>query len=309
MLTRPFGKLGWSVSAIGLGTWNIGNQWGDIDEATAQATVHAALDRGVNLFDTAESYGIPQGLSEQRLGRALVGVRHEKVVVSKVGSWGRREGHVVPKSSVDLIRLCVHASLYRLRTDWIDVLLCHEGKLEDPGMYLEAFDRLKSDGLIRACGISTNNLDVLQRFNAHGQCDVLEIDYSLLNRKPEKEILPYCEQNGIAVLARGPLSKGLLSGGYSAQTVFTDTIRAKWHESEKEQNKLQKRLKAVATLESVLAGGEDLIDVALRFVMSHEAAPVAIPGAKSAAQARKNADAGRAVLSAEQCTRLLNSLE
>ena len=71
MLYREFGKLGWNVSAIGMGTWNIGNQWGDIDDATAWATVRSAYERGMNLFDTAESYGIPNGLSEERLGAAL----------------------------------------------------------------------------------------------------------------------------------------------------------------------------------------------------------------------------------------------
>ena len=74
MLHRPFGKLGWNVSAIGLGTWNFGNQWGELDDATVWATVRAAVDAGINLVDTAESYGIPNGFSEMRLGLALAGL-------------------------------------------------------------------------------------------------------------------------------------------------------------------------------------------------------------------------------------------
>ncbi len=76
MLYRAFGKTGMDVSVIGLGTWNIGNQWGEIDDATAWATIRSAVDNGVNLFDTAESYGTPNGLSEERLGNALAGIRH-----------------------------------------------------------------------------------------------------------------------------------------------------------------------------------------------------------------------------------------
>ncbi len=85
MLYRDFGKTGLKVSAIGLGTWNIGNQWGEIDEDTALATVHAALDHGVNIIDTAESYGIPCGLSEERLGRALKGKRDGVHIITKIG--------------------------------------------------------------------------------------------------------------------------------------------------------------------------------------------------------------------------------
>ena len=104
MLYREFGKLGWSASAIGLGTWNIGNQWGPIDDATAWATVRQAFDAGVNLFDVAESYGSPNGLSEERLGTALSGIRHRVIVVSKIGHWGSRTGQGVPKTTVDMIR-------------------------------------------------------------------------------------------------------------------------------------------------------------------------------------------------------------
>ncbi len=135
MFTKTFGKTGWQVTAIGLGTWNLGNQWGDIDDATSWATIRAAYEAGVNLFDTAESYGIPNGLSEERLGVALAGIRQNVYVVSKIGNWGKRTGQGVPLTTVDMIRLCAHAQLHRLRTDWLDVVLCHEGNIEDPSVY------------------------------------------------------------------------------------------------------------------------------------------------------------------------------
>jgi aryl-alcohol dehydrogenase-like predicted oxidoreductase len=308
MLYRDFGKTGWKVSAISMGTWNIGNQWGDVDDATAFATVRTALDHGVNLFDTAESYGMPNGLSEQRLGMALAGIRHQVYIVGKVGHWGQWTGCKVPITTVDMVRLCAHASLYRLRSDWIDVLLCHEENIEDPTIYLEGFEVLKEKGLIRAYGISTNNSKVLKRFNANNTCSVVEMDYSLLNRDAESEILPYCRENGIAVLIRGPFAKGVLSGRYSADTVFTDSVRSRWHKDEAKQQKFQSDIAVVEKLKSTLRPGEEMITAALGFVLSHPVQPVAIPGAKSPEQMAMNAKVGDKVLSQEERNKLIRLL-
>lgn len=305
MLYRKFGQTGWQVSAIGMGTWNIGNEWGDIDESTALATIGSAIDNGVNLIDTAEVYGIPQGLSEQRLGQALAGIRHQVYIVSKIGGWGKREDNLIPKKSPDIIRLCAHASLYRLRTDWIDVLLCHERDLEDPTIYLEGFEMLKEQGHVRAYGISTNNLKVLKRFNVNNTCSVVETDYSLLNRKAESKFLPYCQEHGIAVLIRGPLYKGILSGKYLSDTVFTDNVRSKWHDNQKKQSKLESQIAIVEELKKELKSPEEIISAALRYVISHPVQPVAIPGAKSPSQAAMNARAGERLMSAEEKEKLL----
>jgi myo-inositol catabolism protein IolS len=309
MLYRSFGKLGWQISTVGMGTWNIGNQWGEIDDATAIATVQAAFDNGVNLFDTAEGYGIPQGLSEERLGAALSCIRNQVYIVSKVGSWGRRNGSAIPLNSVDNIRLCVQASLFRLQSDWIDVMLCHEGEIADPSIYLEGFEALKQQGLIQAYGISTNEYEVLKRFNANGTCSVVELDYSLLNRKPESKLLPYCQEHGIAVLGRGPLGKGLLSGKYAADTVFTDGIRSRWHEKDHRQQKLQQQMAMVAALKSAVPTDRDLTTAALQYVISHPVQPVAIPGAKSPEQAAINAKAGNQYLTVAERQQLITCLE
>ena len=310
MLYREFGTTGFKVSAIGMGTWNISNQWGKVDDATALATIRTAVEHGINLFDTAEGYGIPPGLSEQRLGQALIGIRHQVHIVSKIGSWGRREGYPIPKNSPDIIRLCAHACLYRLRTDWIDVMLCHEGNIEDPNVYLEGFEILKEQGHIRTYGISTNDFEVLKRFNINNTCKVLEIDYSLLNRKAESKILPYCQEHGIAVLVRGPLHKGLLSGKYSSDTVFTDTIRSKWHDNEKKQAKLKDQIATVERLKTKLnfSSSEQIVNTALRYVISHPVQPVAIPGAKSPQQAAINAQAGNQLLSNQEKANLILDL-
>ncbi len=102
-----------------------------------------------------------------------------------------------------------------------------------------------TEGRVHAYGISTNSLDVLKRFNVNGTCSVVQLNYSLLNRAPEAEFLPYCQANDIGVMVRGPLAMGLLSGRYSTDTVFTDTVRANWHADEEKQAALAERLAKV----------------------------------------------------------------
>lgn len=304
MIYRKFGKTGWNVSAIGLGTWNIGNQWGEVDDVTAWATVRKAFDSGVNLFDVAESYGDPNGLSEERLGQALSGIRHRVYIVSKIGHWGKRTGQGVPKTTVDMIRLCAHASLHRLRTDWLDVELCHENNIEDPSVYLEAFEMLKQRGRVRAYGISTDSLEVLKRFNVNGTCSVVEVNYSMLNRTPEDEFLPYCREHGIGVLVRGPLRRGLLSGKYTQASVFTDSVRQSWNEGGAQRAQFESEVARVEKLKARFAPGNEMVTAALRYVISHPAHPVAIPGAKSPQQAAMNAAAGDEAFSAEALSEL-----
>jgi myo-inositol catabolism protein IolS len=309
MLYRPFGKrLGWNVSAIGMGTWNIGNQWGQIDDATSYATIRAAFEAGMNLFDTAEAYGEPHGLSEERLGVALGGDRHRVFLVSKIGHYGKRSGQGVPKTTVDMIRLCAHAILHRLRTDWVDVMLCHENDIADPSVYLEAFELLKKQGKIRAHGISTDRMDVLEKYDTDGLCDVAEVNYSLVNRAGEEAVLPYCQEHGMGVLIRGPLAMGLLSGRYSAATRFSDSVRSAWHRDEEREAKFLANVAKVERLKKLLKPGAEMVTAALRFTISHPACPVSIPGAKSPEQARMNAGAGDRTLTAEEIKELVAAI-
>jgi aryl-alcohol dehydrogenase-like predicted oxidoreductase len=258
----------------------------------------------MNLYDTAEAYGIPPGLSETRLGAALAGIRQNVYIVSKIGHYGGRSGQKVPKTTPDMIRLCGHAILGRLRTEWVDVMLCHEGDITDPSVYLEGFEQLKREGRIRVYGISTNDLAALKRFNVHGTCDVVEVNYSLLNRSAEADVLPYCAENGIGVLIRGPLRRGLLAGKYDAETVFTDSIRERWNAGGSGREEYLAEVAKAEKLKAVVPPGEAMVAAALRFTTSHAAAPVTIPGAKSPEQARMNAAAGDRVLTADEIDRL-----
>jgi len=235
MIYRRFGKTGWDVSVVGLGTWNLGNQWGEMSDAQASDIILASIDSGMNLLDTAESYGIPNGMSEMRIGKTVTPAMRDKLyIVTKVGNWGKRTGAAVPKTGADAIRLSGHGCLGRMRTDRLDVFLCHEKDIEDPSVYIEGFDALVAEGSILSYGISTDRLDVLSKFNdmSGGKCAVVEVDYSLLNCSPEGAFLDYCLENDIGILVRGPLARGVLAGKYDAETVFTDEVRSVWNKGE-----------------------------------------------------------------------------
>lgn len=302
MQYRTLGKTGWRVSAVSMGCWGIGGQWGDVSDEQAIRTLHAAYDAGINLYDTADSYGIPPGRSEMLVGRAFKDRRDRVYLATKVGNWARRAGHPLPFTSPEHVVLCCHASLYRLQTEYIDLYQCHIGNLEDPTVFLEAFERLKQDGKIRAYGISTDSVDVLRRFNRDGTCNTCQLNYSILNRRAEAELLPYCREQHIGTLVRGPLAQGLLAGKFTSETRFTDSVRASWNDERRAWFLTQ--LQRVEQIRFLEQPGRTLAQAALQFVLTHPAVSCAIPGAKDESQARANAAAADGALSPDELERL-----
>ncbi|MCC5843542.1 MAG: aldo/keto reductase [Verrucomicrobia bacterium] len=306
MIYKQLGKTEWNSSAVGLGTWNIGNQWGELTDRESDAILRTAIESGMNLIDTAESYGIPNGCSELRIGRVLHEFDREKLfIVSKIGNWGKRTGPGVPKTTPDMIRLCGHAIAGRMKTTYIDTILCHEGDIEDPSVYIEGFKQLVWEGMLRTYGISTNNLEVLKRFQelSGGNCAVVELEYSLLDRSADEGLIDYCRQEDMGILVRGPLNKGILSGKYDLDTVFTDSVRKKWNQGGAQRAFYEDRLQALGRMQEV-AGQKNLTETALRFILSHPAGMVLIPGATRPEQVLQNAAAGAATLPPELYERL-----
>lgn len=305
MLYRKIGKIATPVSAVGMGCWNIGNQWGYMSDNDACAIIRAAYENGITLFDTAESYGLPNGMSEIRLGKGLAGIRENVVVVSKIGHWGQRTGQGVPKNTVDMIRLCGHASVGRMHLDCVDVMLCHEENITEPEVYIEGLRALRDEGFIREYGISTSRLDVLKNFyeKSGGECAVVEADYSLINNVAETNgFMAFCEEKGIAVMTRGPLAKGLLSGRYNLDTTFTDTIRSVWNKDGSQRAEYEKLIARLEEIKGKLAELRemDLATYAIRYILSQKVGPIAIPGATSVEQVIANAKAGERVLTPEE---------
>lgn len=290
MIYRKFGNMGWKVSAIGQGCWNIGNQWGKLSDLEAEKIIRTAYENGINIYDVAESYGFPNGLSEIRLGNSLKTIRDNVFVVSKIGNWGNSIGQSIPKNTPDNIRLCGHACVGRLKTEYIDVILCHEGNVQNPETYIEGFEILRKEGFIREYGISTDNINILKKFYelSGGNCKVVELGYSLLNRSAEETFFPYCEEKGIAVLVKRPLEMGLLTGKYDLNTYFGDMARKKWNRGESKRLDFEEKVKVVENIKNSLTDHRDLAAEALRFVISKSIAPIAIPGATTPEQVLNN---------------------
>ena len=290
LVTRTLGKSGIEVTAIGLGLWAVrGDQWGAVDDRNTLDTIEAALDAGVTFFDTADVYG--DGHSEELLGQAMQGRRERFVVASKIGWKGFDDARrTTAYDTVEKLIAGVESNLRRLKTDYLDVIQSHISYRE-PTMeiFLEGFQRLQRDGKVRAYGVSTSDFEYLQAFNADGGCATLQIDYSILNRTPEKDIFPYCQTHDIGVIVRGPLAMGLLTGKFSQDTVFEENdFRRGWH-TDPDQNAIFRHdLKVVDHLRPLAVEGRTMAQLALQFVLAHPAVSTVIPGAKTPAQLRDN---------------------
>ena len=296
---NPLGsRSGIMVSDVGLGMWAVaGSEWGDVDDQATLEAVDASLEAGVTFFDTADVYG--DGHSEELLGQAMKGRRERFIVATKIG-WidYDREADRSQYDTVEKLVAGVEGSLSRLGTDHVDVIQCHINVPEpNTDVFVEGFRQLREAGKVRAWGVSTSDIDLLRRFNADGDCDVIQVDYSILNRTPEAEILPYCLANGIGVIVRGPLAMGLLADKFTAADTFpAHDFRHAWIDDPEQNAQFLRDLDAVARLRAVVPEGETMSEFALRFVRSHPAVSTVIPGARNRAQAERNAAAGLAPL-------------
>jgi aryl-alcohol dehydrogenase-like predicted oxidoreductase len=207
------------VSRVALGTWAMGGwMWGGTDQRESVATIHAAMDQGINLIDTAPVYGF--GVSEEIVGAALEGIRDRAVIATKTGlEW--RDGKVYRNATRARIMQEVDDSLRRLRTDYIDIYQVH---WPDPLVPVEetadAMRSLYELGKIRAIGVSNFSADQMTRFRQVAPLHVLQPPYNLFERAIETDILPYSRANDIATLGYGALCRGLLSGRIQPNTTF-----------------------------------------------------------------------------------------
>ena len=230
MEMREIGRSGIFVPPVGIGCWAIGggSWWGENDDSLSVATIRRAFDLGIRWIDTARVYGF--GHSEEVVGRALQELPRDQVIVStKCALQWRdtegefhfsRDGHNVYRNPTPAsIRKDVEESLRGLKTDYIDVLYthwqCREYGRVPVAETMEELLRMKRKGLIRAIGASNVDLRVLQDYTDAGQLDVIQEKLSILDRKPEAELLPFCEAHGISLQTYSPIEQGLLSGKIS----------------------------------------------------------------------------------------------
>ncbi len=289
MEQRTLGKSGIEVTSMGIGLWAVGGDfWGSTDDRESLRAIDAAVEAGISFFDTADVYG--DGHSEKLLGQAMKGRREKFIVATKIGWQGfDQKQNRSAYDTVDKVVSGVETNLQRLKTDYVDVVQCHID-FREPTMetIIAGFQKLQRDGKVRAYGLSTSDFDHLKAFNADGACSTLQIDYSILNRTPEADILPYCQENGIGVIVRGPLAMGILTGKFDADHSFSPgDFRRRWQDNPDERLVFLDDLEKVSRLRP-LATGRSLAQLALQFVLTHPAVTVVIPGAKTDKQLRDN---------------------
>jgi aryl-alcohol dehydrogenase-like predicted oxidoreductase len=292
---RPLGKSGIHVTEIGLGLWAAGGgEWGPSDDAEISNAIDAALDLGVTFFDTADVYG--NGHSEEVLGRAMQGRRDRFVVATKIG-WRGFDGKErrTAYGSVRELIAGVESSLERLQTDYVDVIQSHIS-FRDPTMevFLEGFQQLQRDGKVRAYGVSSSDLEYIQAFNHDGRSATLQIDYSILNRTPEADILGYCQKNGIGVIVRGALAMGILADKLDESSSFPEgDFRRKWQSEPEQQAVYRQDLAKVRELRALVQEKRTLAQAALQFTLAHPAVSSVIPGARNVRQVQSNVGAAQ----------------
>ncbi|MBJ8030826.1 aldo/keto reductase [Bacillus cereus group sp. N21] len=300
MKYRALGKTSLTVSEIGFGAWAIGgDEWGPVNDKHSISAMKKAIECGVNFIDTADVYGL--GHSEKLVAQAIKEHRNDIILSTKGGLIGHHydpDGEPVYDTAAKVIAV-FETSLLRLQTDYIDVYFCHIwwDKKEETEAFLRAFEILKRDGKVRAVGVSTHDLQYIKNFNKDGQIDVIQLDYSILNRAPENDILPYLQEKNLGAVIRGPLKMGILTGKFTDQTTFPDgDLRQDWPKETWFQDDLRK----VEQLRSLSNPKQTLGQLALRYVLSHPAVSVAIPGAKTANQAAENVAASARPLLLEE---------
>lgn len=268
------------LSRVGLGAWAIGGRmWGGSDEAESITAIRAALTHGINVIDTAPAYGF--GRSEEIVGKAIEdGLRKRVVLATKVGlEW--HDGKLARNASRARIMQEIDDSLRRLRTDYIDIYQVH---WPDPLTPIEetadAMLSLLEQGKIRAIGVSNFSVQQMNLFRTVAPLHVAQPPYNLFERDIDKDILPYCRENGIATLGYGALCRGLLSGRMRPDTKFEgDDLRR--HDPKFQPSRFAQYLAAVERLDRLAQEryGKRVIHLAVRWMLD-QGITIALWGAR-----------------------------
>jgi aryl-alcohol dehydrogenase-like predicted oxidoreductase len=289
MQTRKIGSL--SVSVVGVGCNNFGAR---VDEQHTEEVIDAALDAGINFFDTADMYAT--GKSEELLGRFLAGRRGDVIIATKFGNEMPGQGRGARPAYV---RKAIDASLKRLNTDYIDLYQQHIPDADVPiAETLGVLDELVKVGKVREIGCSNFSAAQLRQARkttdsskGSGRFVSVQNEYSLLEREPEEEVLEECERQGLAFLPYFPLKSGLLTGKFrKGQPIPEDTRVAK---SDRYRKLLtDENLDRVeAFVGYAEAHGRTVLELAFSWLLAHDVVASVIAGATSASQIRQNASA------------------
>lgn len=278
MQKRKLGNSNLAVAVLGLGCMSIGTE-----EKAARNIIEAALEEGINYFDTADLYDM--GRNEELVGKALKDVREHVIIATKVGNrWKPDQTGWTWDPSKAYIKEAVKNSLKRLGTDYIDLYQLHGGTIADPiEETIEAFEELKEEGFIRYYGISSIRPNVIREYVKKSNIVSVMMQYSMLDRRPEEEALPLVYEHGISAVTRGPLAKGLLS----------DKLLEKANEKGYLDYTYEELQEILPVLKETAAASRSFTEVALAFNLANPAVASVVAGASSPEQVRENARAVR----------------
>lgn len=299
MQQRPLSRTGRDVSVIGLGTWQLGPDWGGVSEDEALAVLAASADAGVTLFDTADVYG--DGRSEEIIGKFLNDTAAAGITVAT--KMGRREDQVPENYTIENFRGWIDRSRRLLGTDTLDLVQLHcppSAVIDDDATY-DALDQLVAEGVIAAYGASVETMEQALSALRRPNLSNLQIIFNPFRLKPLDEVLPMAAEKNVAVLARVPLASGLLSGKYTADTTFDKDDHRTYNRNGEAFDKgetfsgvpFAEGVAAADELKASLPEGVTLPAATLAWIASREGITSVIPGARSVAQATSNAGAAQ----------------
>jgi aryl-alcohol dehydrogenase-like predicted oxidoreductase len=299
MKTSILGRTGATVSSIGLGTWQLGADWGDVSEADAHAVLDAAVESGVTMFDTADAYG--DGRSEQLIAAYLKQRPDANVFVAT--KMGRRVEQTVENYSTENFRAWSDRSRRNLGVDTLDLvqLHCPPTPVYSIDRVYDDLDQLVAEGVMKNYGVSVETADEALTAIARPNVASVQIVFNAFRLKPLDAVLPAAIAAGVGIIARVPLASGLLSGRYTADTVFAENDHRTYNRdgSHFDQGETFAGVDYATGLEaavefSALAAehGVQPATAALAWLAQLPGVSTVIPGARSAEQARANAAAG-----------------
>jgi aryl-alcohol dehydrogenase-like predicted oxidoreductase len=301
--TRILGKTERPVSVIGLGTWQLGGDWGEVSESDALGLLEASVEAGVTFFDTADVYG--DGRSEQLIGRFVADNPDLELTVAT--KMGRRVDQVPENYTLENFRAWTDRSRRNLGTDQLDLvqLHCPPTAVYSHDEVYDALDTLVADGVIGHYGVSVETTDeALTAISRRGTASV-QIILNAFRLKPLEYVLPAAQQAGVGIIARVPLASGLLSGKYTVDTQFAESDHRSYNRDGSAFD-VGETFSGVDYETGLLAAKEfgDLVkaqahegttsaQAAIAWIWQHQAVSTVIPGARNVEQARSNAAAGR----------------
>ena len=297
MEQRIFQRLGISAGIVGLGTWQLGADWGTVDPKHALATLTAAAESGVNFFDTADVYG--DGRSESVIGTFLRSAGDTRFTVAT--KMGRRVEQLPEHYTLENFRAWTDRSRRNLGMDTLDLVQLHcppTAVFEDDAVF-DALETLVAEQRIRAYGVSVETCDQALTAIARPGVASVQIIFNALRRKPLDRVLPAAAAAGVGIIARVPLASGLLSGRYDEHTTFPANDHRTYNRDGSAFDvgetfsgvDFATGLAAARRLGVLVPSGVSMAQFALRWIIDHPAVTTVIPGARSPEQARANAAA------------------